>query len=121
MTAIQTRGKRVPPEPTQAELVLAQVESLQTLPAVAVRLLELTTDDRSKARDIIQAVESDLSLSARLLALVRRAGIGGGVNTVDRAVVLLGLNAVRNLVLSAQIFEMFSHRKERAGARFNRV
>ncbi|HQA44054.1 MAG TPA: HDOD domain-containing protein [Phycisphaerae bacterium] len=121
MTAIQTRGKRVPPEPTQAELVLAQVESLPTLPAVAVRLLELTTDDRSKARDIIQAVESDLSLSARLLALVRRAGIGGGVNTVDRAVVLLGLNAVRNLVLSAQIFEMFSHRKERAGARFNRV
>lgn len=121
MSTLQTRGKTVPVEPAQAEVVLAQIESLPTLPAVAVRLLELTTSDRSSAREVIQAVESDQSLSARLLALVRRAGLGVNVSTVERAVVLLGFDAVRNLVLSVQIFDTFSHRKERTGARFNRV
>ncbi|MEP0844719.1 MAG: HDOD domain-containing protein, partial [Phycisphaerae bacterium] len=72
-------------------------------------------------RDVVRLVESDQSLSARLVSLAARAHTGAKVGTVDQAVLMLGLDAVRSLVLSVQIFENFSHRKERPGRRFNRV
>ncbi|MBI4582374.1 MAG: HDOD domain-containing protein [Planctomycetes bacterium] len=107
--------------PAQVELILSQIESLPTLPAVAARLLEMTLDDRSGTGEIAALVESDPSLSARILSLVRRSHIGSDAQTVGRAVVLLGADAVRSLVLGVQIFELFSHRAEQADSRFDRV
>jgi putative nucleotidyltransferase with HDIG domain len=118
---MKAKGNILPPEPGQAELVLAQIESLPTLSAVAVRLLELANDERSSGREVVRVIESDPSLSARLLALTRRANVGVEAKTVQRAVVLLGLETVRNLVLSVQTFEAFPHRREQSGTRFNRL
>ena len=63
-------------DPAQVELLLAQIETLPTLPAVATRLLELTLDDTRGAREIAELIASDQSLSARILSLVHRAEIG---------------------------------------------
>lgn len=109
-----------PSEPGQVELVLAQIDALPTLSAVAVRLLELTHDDHTGAREIAELIEADQSLSARLIAETGRAGIGPAVQTVRDAVVRLGLNAVRNLVLAVRIFETFAPRVEKAPSRFDR-
>jgi len=113
--------KSVTPDPAQVELILSQVESLPTLPAVAMRLLECTTDEKSSARDVIDLVESDPSLSAKILSVANRADTGTAVDAVDRAVVLLGFDAVRNLVLSIQVFETFAHRVEKTSSGFDRV
>ena len=74
------------------ELILSQLDRLPTLPAVAVRLLALTTSGTTSARDVVQVLESDASLTAAILRLVRRADLGvrGEVATVERAVTLLG-------------------------------
>ncbi|HPD31249.1 MAG TPA: HDOD domain-containing protein [Phycisphaerae bacterium] len=104
-------------KPAQVELVLSQVDSLPTLPAVATRLLEVTTSEASSARQVIELVESDQGLSARLLSMVSKASVGTPVNTVERAVVLLGFHAVRSLVLSIQVFETFSQRIEESVTR----
>lgn len=109
----------IPPETTdpdagvardRVELILSQVEALPTLPAVAIRLLELTTSSQSSARDIVDVVETDQALTAKLLSLVRRADLGvrGDVMTLERVVVLLGFEAVRSAVLSVQIYETFA-------------
>ncbi len=109
----------IPPETTnpdagvsrdRVELILSQVEELPTLPAVAIRLLELTTSSQSSARDIVGVVETDQALTAKLLSLVRRADLGvrGDVMTLERVVVLLGFEAVRSAVLSVQIYETFA-------------
>jgi signal transduction histidine kinase/HD-like signal output (HDOD) protein len=108
-------------EPAQVELILSQIESLPTLPAVAAQLLELTSNESSSARQVIQLLESDQSLSARILSMVSRANLGTKVKTVDRAVVLLGFEAIRCLVLSIQIFETFSQRSEAAASRLDRT
>jgi signal transduction histidine kinase/HD-like signal output (HDOD) protein len=110
-----------PISPGQVEMLLSQIETLPTLPAVASRLLEMTLDDRRGAGDVAVLVASDQTLSARILSVVRKANIGADVQTVDRAVVLLGCDAVRSLVLGVQIFEMFKHRTEQAGDRFDRA
>jgi HD-like signal output (HDOD) protein/signal transduction histidine kinase len=82
---------------------------LPTLPAVAVQLLQLTGSQSSTTGDIVRLIESDPALTTRIMKLVHRAdlGAGSGVQTVERAVILLGLEAVRNAVLAVSVFEVF--------------
>jgi signal transduction histidine kinase/HD-like signal output (HDOD) protein len=98
-----------PTKPRRIELILRQIDSLPTLPAVAARLLSLTSSDDSNARQVIELVSADPSLTAKVLSLCRTAdkGVSSDSMTVDRAVVLLGFNAIRNAVLSVKVFELF--------------
>jgi signal transduction histidine kinase/HD-like signal output (HDOD) protein len=110
----QLQAKRV-------ELILQQLEQLPTLPAVAVQVIHATADDQSTAADVVALISSDVSLTARVLQLVHRAelGVRGEVNTVERAVILLGFEAVRSAVLALSIFETFAHPSS-AGQPFSR-
>ncbi len=93
----------------RVELILQQLEALPTLGAVAVRLLQMTRDEKSQARDVIKLVSSDPSLSAKILKLCRCGDKGRAfdVTTVERAVMLLGFEALRSAALSVQVFEVF--------------
>ncbi len=106
-------GGRVTHPQTQqvrrVELILQQLEALPTLSSVAVRLLDLTTSETSEAKEVIQLVGSDPALSSKVLKMCRchSRGRASIVKSVDRAVVLLGFEAVRSAVLSVQVFELF--------------
>jgi len=116
---VTSRAKRV-------ELILSQLETLPTLPAVAVRLIQLTTDKRANAKQIVSLIESDPSLTAKILKLARRADAGispQAAKTVERAVVMLGLETVRNTILSIKVFEVFGpddRDRSRQAGQFNR-
>ena len=94
----------------RVELILQQLEELPTLPAVALKLLELTGSDDSSAKEVVELISTDVALASRILQLVHRAdaGVRGDVNTIDRAVLLLGFDAVRSAVLAVSVFETFS-------------
>ena len=96
-------------KPRRIELILRQIDTLPTLPAVATRLLSLTADDDSNARQITQLIQSDPALTAKVLSLCKTAdkGVRHDVLTIDRAVVLLGFTAIRNAVLSIKVLEIF--------------
>ena len=106
----------------RVELILQQLEELPTLPAVVVRLLELTADDHASVDQVVALISSDPSLTARILQLVHRADVGvhGEVNSVERAVVLLGFEAVRSAVLAVSVFESFGSLSERRAPHFSR-
>ena len=102
-----------PTDPNSArriELILQQIDALPTLPAVAMRLLQITSADDSDAKQVIDLVKGDPSLSAKILALCKGAnkGIRTETVTVDRAVVMLGFESIRNAVLSIKVFETFA-------------
>ena len=101
----------------RVELILQQLESLPTLSPIAVRLLELTAADDSDAKEVIQLVASDPALSSKVLKLCRchARGRASIVTSVDRAVLLLGFDAVRCAVLSVQVFELFDGLPSAAG------
>ena len=96
----QLQAKRV-------ELILQQLDQLPTLPAVAMRVLEVTGNSESSMAEVAQAISADPALTARILQLVHRAdlGVGQEITSIDRAVVLLGFEAVRSAVLAASVFE----------------
>lgn len=106
----------------RVELILQQLEELPTLPAVAMRVLEVTRDDGSSAREVVDLITSDPALTSRILQLVHRAdlGIRGEIHSVDRAVVLLGFDAVRSAALAVSVFQTFSARPTGPGEHFCR-
>src|SRR3954471_7851097 len=100
------------PDPVRekrVELILQQLEELPTLPAVALRVLEVTGKEDSSAKEVVDLIQSDVALSTRILQLIHRSdsGVRGEVNSVDRAVVLLGFDAVRSAVLAVAVFQSF--------------
>ncbi len=93
----------------RVELILRQIDSLPTLPHIATRIMTVTADDSSDARKVIELVKSDQALTGKILSLCRAAdkGVRSGELTIDRAVVMLGFNAIRNAVFSIKVFETF--------------
>lgn len=109
------------PLPKRVDLILQQLDELPTLPSVAVRVLELTTSDTSSLNEVAGLLSSDPSLASRILQLVHRADLGvrGEVNSVDRAISLLGFEAVRSAVLAISVFGTFTSSAP-AGGQFSR-
>jgi signal transduction histidine kinase/HD-like signal output (HDOD) protein len=115
--ADQLREKRV-------ELILQQLEELPTLPPVVVKVLQATANDEASARQVVELISSDQSLTTKILQLLHRAGAGVSdeINTVDRAVVLLGFEAVRSMVLAVSVFHTLGQKQtnSRPGVHFSR-
>lgn len=97
-------------EPQKIELVLAQLEGLPPLAPVATRILSLTEDSRADAKQIVELVGNDPSLTARVLALLGRAehGVRPEAVTIQNAVILLGFKAIRQATLAAKVMEVFN-------------
>lgn len=104
------------------EIILKQLESLPTLPSVATRLFQAATAEDISTKEIVKLIESDQSLTAKILALTRKAKFGiRSADTVEKAVLMLGFEAVKNAVLSIQVFEVFSgDRKDATSSSFDR-
>ncbi len=97
-------------QPRRIELILQQLEQLPTLPAVAVRVLQVTADEEASIVEIVALISSDAALTARILQLVHRAdtGVHAEAVTLERAVILLGFEALRSAVLAVSVFETFA-------------
>jgi len=89
---------------------LAAVGEIATLPEVTVRIIEVVEDPKGTARDLHDVIKKDPALSAKVLKVVNSAfyGLPGQVASVDRAIVLLGLSAVKNIAIAASISRLFN-------------
>lgn len=81
--------------------ILSSAE-LPTLPVVASRLLELTAREDTAFADIADLIAQDIALSAKILKVANSAfyNFPRQIASIHQAVSLLGINAVRSLVLS---------------------
>ena len=82
---------------------------LASLPAVHARLNEALDDPRATATAIADIISEDTGLTARLLRLVNSPfyGFSGRVDTISRAVVLVGTQQISDLALATCIMRMF--------------
>jgi putative nucleotidyltransferase with HDIG domain len=107
----QLRGLTGAPEggPPSSELTLAHLDSLPTPAPQALRLLQLTIDDRSSVADLVPLIQKDQSLTAKVLSVANSAALAARepISTLDRAVVRLGFTAVRSIALAVKMVECF--------------
>jgi HD-like signal output (HDOD) protein len=89
--------------------VVKKVSALATLPEVTAKIIQTVEDPRSTAAKLHQIVTHDPALVTRILKVVNSAfyGLPGQIGSVERAIVLLGLNAVKNIAVAASIGKLF--------------
>ncbi len=99
-----------------AKRIIARIEDLPTLPRTILKITELVNNPKSSAKDLARVITDDQVLTARLLKLVNSSfyGFPQRISTVTGAIVLLGFDAIRNLLLTTSVFDVFS-RKDREG------
>ena len=90
--------------------LVSGVVRLVSLPEVCIRVNEMLEDVRVNANDIGKVISQDTGLTARLLKIVNSAfyGFPSRIETVSRAVTVIGLRELRGLVLAASAVEAFS-------------
>ncbi|MCP3979387.1 MAG: GGDEF domain-containing protein [bacterium] len=76
-------------------------QSLPVPPRIIARVVEVAAAPDSTAADLASLIGTDPTLTAEVLRAVNSAhyGLRGNVSTVHHAVALMGMTAVRNLVL----------------------
>lgn len=92
---------------------LASIGDIATLPEITIRIIELVEDASSTARDLHEVIKNDPALSVKVLKVVNSAfyGLPGQVASVDRAIILLGLSAVKNITIAASIARLFKGKR----------
>ncbi len=96
--------------------IIDKIEDLPTLPRTVLKITELVNNPKSSARDLSRIITDDQVLTARLLKLVNSSfyGFPQRISTVTGAIVLLGFDAIRNLLLTTSVFDVFSNHSKLA-------
>lgn len=96
-------------DPLDIDHLLDDVVTLPSLPSTLARITELVDNPDTPLSEVGKVIAIDPSISMKTLRLVNSAyyGFRENVNSVEQAVVLLGMKVMRNLVLSATVFDTF--------------
>lgn len=92
---------------------IAATGEIATLPEVTIKVIHIVEDPKSTARDLHEVIKNDPALSVKVLKVVNSAfyGLPGQVASVDRAIILLGLSAVKNIAIAASIARLFKGKR----------
>lgn len=85
------------------------VASLSTLPEVTSQIIKTVEDKNSSAQTLHRIVSHDPALVTRVLKVVNSAfyGLPGQIASIERAIAMLGLNAIKNIAVAASLGQMF--------------
>ncbi len=91
------------------ENLVKDISGLVTLPDVYLRINRLIEDPNSSSADIAKAVSQDASFTVKLLKLANSAlySFPSTVDTVAKAVAIIGTSQVRSLALSLSVASSF--------------
>ncbi len=91
----------------RVEAVLDGLITLPSLPGTVIKVMQLLDDPDATLQDVGKVVAQDPSLALKALRVVNSAfySLRDKVTSVERGIVLLGVKTVRNLVLTASVFE----------------
>lgn len=88
--------------------IISQLHELPPLPDKCARLEELMNDPESTFADMSRVIETDVGLASQVLKLANSAHhyVSGGVQSLEKAVVYLGMTTVYQMVLCMQSHEI---------------
>ena len=101
-STVQTREQIV-------NAALREISHIATLPEVTLKIVELVDDPKSTAQDLHKVIANDPALCARILKVVNSSfyGLPGQIGSINRAIVMLGLNAVKNIAIAASLAKLY--------------
>ena len=86
---------------------LREIKNLPTLPGIVKKLSRMAEDPETTTEQMGRVIARDHILAVKLLKLVNSAfyGFPQRISSIDSAIILLGFNVIKGLIISASIFE----------------
>jgi putative nucleotidyltransferase with HDIG domain len=99
-----------------AEGLLKKFSTSKTLPHIAIRLTRLIADDNSTMQDFETTIKMDPTMVLRLLRVANSPyfGLRQKVNSISRAVVIIGINNLRNITVTDSLKNIFKETQPNA-------
>ncbi len=97
----------------EKKLLLKKISEMSNIPTPShhvMKVMLLLRDENVKMTELIQTIEHDQALVAQILKLINSGyyGMRQTIDSVEKAVNLLGILKIKQLIYSASIMEMFS-------------
>ena len=89
--------------------IIGNIRNLPTPPIVFEQIQKVMSDPDASMGDVAAILAEDPAMSVKVLKLTNSAfyGLSREIDSVKHAVMIIGLEAVKNLVLSASVLNMF--------------
>ena len=93
---------------SQFRRALREVKNLPTLPGIIAKLTRMAEDPDTTTEQMGKVISKDHILAAKLLKLVNSAfyGFPQKISSLNSAIILLGFNVIKSLIISSSIFEL---------------
>jgi HD-like signal output (HDOD) protein len=119
-TTVEVEGSVALLAPETAERLQSIVMTTRDLPArpqVAAKVLELSSDPETSANQLQQVISDDQAMTGRILKIANSAmySCSRKVKTLTEAIVMLGFNSIRSLVVTSAARNLYNTRKSRTG------
>src|SRR5262245_323374 len=113
-------GSREPAMGSSIRERIQDCSNLPSLPAAALYVLQLTSDEQISVQELTATISKDPALSVKVLRAVNSSfyGLSQRVSTVSQAVVLLGIQTIKTLVLS---FSLLNSMRSNKGGGLNHL
>jgi putative nucleotidyltransferase with HDIG domain len=98
---------------------VGRIRKLPTIPRTYSMLQSLLESEQATTAEVAKIVAADSVITAKVLQLVNSSffGLARRITNIPHAVSFLGFTAISNVVLSAEVFEQWTHSE--AGARLD--
>jgi HD-like signal output (HDOD) protein len=92
--------------------IISQIESLPSMPAIYTEIMAEMQAEDPQIKKVGEIISKDISMTAKILQIVNSAffGLFRKINSPEQAVMMLGLETIKALVLSVKIFSEFNRK-----------
>ena len=92
-----------------ASNLVKNIKEFSTLPTVYSSLIDVLADPKSSTEDVSNIISCDQASTTKVLRVVNSPfyGFSGQIDTVSRAIVILGFSEIYNLILASYLMDFF--------------
>jgi len=97
----------------EMQKILDRIEDIPTLPTIASKIMSTANTPTSSAKQIAEILNRDQALTFKVLRMANSAyyAVTDPVKTVDRAIVVIGFNRIKNIVMRVSAMSALSNKK----------
>ncbi len=93
----------------ELERIVSSLDKIPTLPVIYSKLGKLLQSPDATIQAVSNIISEDQVIAAKVLKFVNSAfyGFPQRIGSLQRAIVILGFNTIKNLVFATSVFDMF--------------
>ncbi len=99
---------------THLQKIEKYINTMPALPVTVTKVVEIANNPATSPVDLNQVISLDPVLMAKVLKLINSAyyGVSTKVNSLVRAIIMLGINTVKNLALSSAVIDTLGRKNQ---------